>query len=891
MASSSSSSATPQLKNYDVFLSFRGEDTRISFTSHIHAALCRKAIKTFIDNDLERGDEISTSLLNTIKASKISIIIFSQNYASSRWCLQELEQILDCKETKQQIVIPIFYNVDPAHVRNQTGSFGEGFAGLQERFKEKPEMLKAERWKSALNEAASLSGWTIDANTNLIGNLDLRLESQIIIITRDKQALSICGVDDAYIYKVKELREKEAHQLFNQYAFRQYSPITDYMELSKKAVAYTKGLPLALKVLGCHLCSWKKEFWESVINDLENNPLDEDILKEIEAVRSISLDISKISNSNFDWRVLSKMPNLRFFRVYNSQDNQENKLKGFQHRQFFSNGLKFFMTLFGVYNSQDDHENMLKRLPSKSLVKLDIPFNKVKHWNGVQELENLKYVNLNHSEHMKELPNLSKASNLEKFILQDCKSLLKITPSSIQNLNKLDNLRLWRCSRLISVPDGIQSKTIDLFGCSNLKIAPRISSVVQELILDGTAINELPFIEHPSELVALVLPESLESLSGSICKLKLLEWLQIKNCSKLERLPVDIVDLEASEELDTYGRVSKEEPSSIFPKHGCLDLSRNDELAPLNWVLNSSSGSSSRDVDDQPALLNPVLNTPLWSSSMSELVLENCQLTKLPDCLGGFSLLKRLEVSGNNFESIPENIKKLSKLELLNISNCRSLKLLPELPMDVNVIASNCLSLQSIPHPSFLLLPHRTPRESWAKFCANNFPADKWLCANMCFPGNEIPKVLVDGEERIYEKSITPWDPYEFLYLDRCKGFELSSDHVLFDYFPARREEFLEIDWDSLDEWERDYFEKKNCKVLIKFDAGEIDVKSPIKLNANARCNDESQSYGLSPTRDWQSSGFNSLDLDVNQWLQGFHEPMVNDGTINKSGFRDDEQQ
>ncbi|XP_031280143.1 TMV resistance protein N-like [Pistacia vera] len=78
---------------------------------------------------------------------------------------------------------------------------------------------------------------------NLIGNLDLSLESQIIITTRDKHVLSICGVDDAYMDKVDELREKKAHQLFNQYTFRQYSPIADYMELSKKAVAYTKGLP------------------------------------------------------------------------------------------------------------------------------------------------------------------------------------------------------------------------------------------------------------------------------------------------------------------------------------------------------------------------------------------------------------------------------------------------------------------------------------------------------------------------------------------------------------------------------------------------------------------------------------------------------------------------
>ncbi|KAI9377507.1 hypothetical protein POPTR_019G070522v4 [Populus trichocarpa] len=54
-----SSSAVSHVCKYDVFLSFRGKDTRNNFTSHLYDALCRKQIKTFIDNDLERGEEIA----------------------------------------------------------------------------------------------------------------------------------------------------------------------------------------------------------------------------------------------------------------------------------------------------------------------------------------------------------------------------------------------------------------------------------------------------------------------------------------------------------------------------------------------------------------------------------------------------------------------------------------------------------------------------------------------------------------------------------------------------------------------------------------------------------------------------------------------------------------
>ena len=66
--------------DYDVFLSFRGEDTRHGFTGYLYQALCDEGFKTFIDNeDLQRGEEISVELIKAIKSSMISIIIFSQN--------------------------------------------------------------------------------------------------------------------------------------------------------------------------------------------------------------------------------------------------------------------------------------------------------------------------------------------------------------------------------------------------------------------------------------------------------------------------------------------------------------------------------------------------------------------------------------------------------------------------------------------------------------------------------------------------------------------------------------------------------------------------------------------------------------------------------------------
>ncbi|KAG2668208.1 hypothetical protein I3760_15G149500 [Carya illinoinensis] len=118
-SSSYSSSSSPSIRpwNHDVFLSFRGEDVRHNFISHLYHALDQRGINTYIDNNLERGEEIS-ALSKAIEGSMISIIVLSRNYAESRWCLDELLKILDCKETMKKIVLPIFYDVDPSEVRH-----------------------------------------------------------------------------------------------------------------------------------------------------------------------------------------------------------------------------------------------------------------------------------------------------------------------------------------------------------------------------------------------------------------------------------------------------------------------------------------------------------------------------------------------------------------------------------------------------------------------------------------------------------------------------------------------------------------------------------------------------------------------------------------------------
>ncbi|XP_030923066.1 TMV resistance protein N-like [Quercus lobata] len=155
----SSSLFTHQSKKFNVFLSFTGIDTRRGFTSHLYHALCQQGIDTFIDNDLKKGDKISDVLINIIENSTMSIIIFSENYASSTWCLDELAKIVECRNKNNQIVQPVFYMVEPSYVRYQREKFEEALTKHEQRFKN-----SVQRWRDALHEAAGYSGWHFKVN-------------------------------------------------------------------------------------------------------------------------------------------------------------------------------------------------------------------------------------------------------------------------------------------------------------------------------------------------------------------------------------------------------------------------------------------------------------------------------------------------------------------------------------------------------------------------------------------------------------------------------------------------------------------------------------------------------------------------------------------------------
>nr|XP_043630297.1 toll/interleukin-1 receptor-like protein [Erigeron canadensis] len=193
MASSLTSSIRKSF-TYDVFLSFRGEDTRKNFVDHLCSALVQKNIHICKDDErIERGKKIGDELIKSIEDSMFHIIIFSKNYASSSWCLDELVKIMECQKTTEQIAYPVFYDVEPSEIRKQSGVVRKAFA----RYKNEE---RATKWKEALKEASELAGWELKNIANgheakLIQNIVEYISFKLCVIRSSAANEELTGTD------------------------------------------------------------------------------------------------------------------------------------------------------------------------------------------------------------------------------------------------------------------------------------------------------------------------------------------------------------------------------------------------------------------------------------------------------------------------------------------------------------------------------------------------------------------------------------------------------------------------------------------------------------------------------------------------------------------------
>ncbi|KAJ9542624.1 hypothetical protein OSB04_029130 [Centaurea solstitialis] len=330
MASSSSSLPT-QRWTYDVFLSFRGEDTRMNFVDHLYAALVQKGIHTFKDDEmLQRGKLISSELLKAIEESRFAVVVFSENYANSSWCLDELSKIMECREIRWDngCYRCSTMHVEPSDVRGMKRSFAAAFQHYEEEFK--GDVNKLNKWKEALAAASTLSGWHVSKagsvgeskfinnivqeilagirphgmETNLIG-IESRMDAlNSLLCTEATEEVRVIGIwgmggigkttiaqalfrriaykfeSSSFVKDVREYFSSEKDIWALQEKIQRDGLVIDPETLhpkfwtseSYRAISYTGHLPLALKVLGSFLHGRQASVWESALNRLAKEP-------------------------------------------------------------------------------------------------------------------------------------------------------------------------------------------------------------------------------------------------------------------------------------------------------------------------------------------------------------------------------------------------------------------------------------------------------------------------------------------------------------------------------------------------------------------------------------------------------------------------------------------
>ncbi|CAN1302525.1 Disease resistance protein L6 [Linum perenne] len=296
---------------YEVFLRFRGPDVRLNFADYLYTCLDRSKIRTFRDEEeLRKGETIGLSLIKAITESKIYILIFSKNYASSKWCLQELAKMVDCWKNGggrngQHIILPVFYLIDPRDVRHPDScSYKEAFE--QHSLKHDPETVL--EWKNALQEVGKMKGWHITESDGLgaiidkiftevelhlrpnytlvadeLVGTDSHVEDVVKLLNLNSASEKIIGIhgmgarvlellQECKLFKLEEMSCDHSLKLFSKHAFGVNYPLEDYASLSTEFVRVATGLPLYLKVIGSLLFKRDISFWEDKLIELKQIP-------------------------------------------------------------------------------------------------------------------------------------------------------------------------------------------------------------------------------------------------------------------------------------------------------------------------------------------------------------------------------------------------------------------------------------------------------------------------------------------------------------------------------------------------------------------------------------------------------------------------------------------
>ncbi|KAI9073652.1 hypothetical protein K1719_044395 [Acacia pycnantha] len=904
---------------YDVFLSFRGEDTRLGFVGFLRESLRQRGIRVFYDDDsIRTGEKITPALVKAIQESRIAIIVFSDNYANSTFCLQELEKILECFIEEDRLVYPVFYYVAPSELRRPKpkGSYSEALVRLEERFRD--DKQRVEKWRRALSQAAEKKGyhlqskisneqecikeitnevsakinhnptlhvtdypvglvsrveqvvslldlWSEEENKmvvivgpggigkstiaratyNSIGDhfeglcflsnvrqksklpnglahlqealllklvieKDLKLSdfregipkiqhklghkkillilddvdeleqlqalagscswfgpgSRIVITTRDKHLLPS---RDVKIYDVEELNVEESLQLLSLHAFRTENVEFDFTEVSKRAILYSCGFPLALEVIGSNLRDKKVDEWHSALDQYKIVPegkvfgvlrLSYDSLPEIQ--QKVFLDLACFFNGVELGEVkdvllcLHEIPPEYAIGVLT--DKSLIKIEG--DRVLMHDLIEDMGKEIVRQESPNEpwersrlwcYKDILRVLRQNTesnkveVIVLDLPGGGREQiqWSGdaFMKMKNLKMLVINNASFSKCHPHLPNSlrwlkwkgypfkvlpyniSSTELFCLDlSCSSLDTLQPFT-KTFHNLSHMNFRNCKSLKQIPD--------LSEVSNLR----------ELWLDGC--TNLVEIHHSIGHL-----NKLKELSAMRCnKLKILppelwltslEQLNLFGCSSLHSFPNILVVMKSIRTLDIGRTTITALPSSICNLIGLETLNMEEcpyleqlpatiSLLPNLWELNANFSKLMTHFMCEGGEEN--LGCYAMCLKLGHFCFSNCNLSNdsLALCLSYFTNMIRLDVSFNKFTTLPACIKECHHLRYLLLDHCEILQHIEEMPPNLEKFSAICC--KSLTESS----------KSKVLYQALNLQTGK---TNFILPGGEFPESL-----------------------------------------------------------------------------------------------------------------------------------------------------
>ncbi|KAK4493038.1 hypothetical protein RD792_018145 [Penstemon davidsonii] len=809
--------------SYHVLLTFKSNNSTEIFVDKLYIALMESGIHTFRNCDKhETRKGFSLEMIQAVKQSEISVVIFSKEYAYSTWCLDQLVNILERKEKMGHMILPVFYDVDPSHVRKQTGCYANVFLEYEDQIM----ATRVQQWRSSLRDVANLGGmvlengheskliqeivertwiklshnvfnvapyligvysrikkisiWLQDDLSNLpisvmygaggigkttiakilyqlyherfelssfianikeitnIGNGLVNLQNHILSdilkqekvdvhdvdqgILQIKEALccrrflfvlddvdqmdqlnAVLGLRDwfsagskiiittrneillnppvnYFSYKVNKLDSHESLQLFSWHAFKHEHPMKGYMELSKKLVHRCQGLPLALQVLGSSLLDATKDMWE-VTSEKLNGISDSQTLKILglgydnlhdDQEKNLFLDIACFFVGKDKDYVIRILDESDFYARAGIQIliekclltiSQQNKL--LMHRSIKEMSEEVIrqesLGQLGKYNRLWDSKNALTVLREKS---------------GTESIEGL---------------NLDLHEDRNGFSFEDCDDNL------MWNLEGNPSKRL--CFSFLYRFTLISSLTVS-------------GSMSNTERLSADAFSNL----HNLRLLQLRNVQLFGSCEGFPKKLKWLCWHNFQSSSFPRDFPMDnlsIIEMHSS----NLQRIC--EGTKILRSLKVLDLSHSHCL------------TRTPDFSGLPRLEKLILEDCINLVKVRESIgrldrllllnLKGCEnLKKLPKEIEGLKSLGNLNLSGclnldfakainkdmpsrndgrnhNPIVTLPDNIKDLTSVHILEIVGCTQLELLPELPSSLKMLdARSCKSLKII---------------------------------------------------------------------------------------------------------------------------------------------------------------------------------------------------